>query len=280
MGEPTLNWGTGYGQSTVDAMRIYDEIMVPRLFDPWAALMLDAVDVRDGEDVLDVATGPGTVARLAARRVAARGSVRACDLSPAMLAVARDKATLPGSATIDYRECPADDLPFGDSTQDVVICQQGVQFFPDRPAALAEMRRTLREGGRLGIAVWCAVERNPMFYGLGCAIASVFGDEAADAYWAGPWGLPDGEFLASLVADAGFHRVRLEERSVPTLFEGGPEQALQTLLAAPTLAPRIAALAAEGRETLRRAAIECLASVSTDGEIRTITTSNLVTASG
>src|SRR5437870_3406876 len=72
-------------------MRVYDEVFVPRMFTPWAELLLDEIALRAGEAVLDVATGPGTVARVAAQRVGSSGHVHACDLSPAMLALARSK---------------------------------------------------------------------------------------------------------------------------------------------------------------------------------------------
>ena len=73
-------------------MNFYDEIMVPRMFEPFAELLLDQVNLLSGEAVLDVACGPGTVARLAALRVGPSGRVTGCDLSPAMLELARSKA--------------------------------------------------------------------------------------------------------------------------------------------------------------------------------------------
>ena len=78
-------WSASFAQASKGAMSYYDDIMVPRLFDPWAHLLLDKVDPKSGQDVIDVACGPGTVTRLAARRVGLSGTVTGCDLSPAML---------------------------------------------------------------------------------------------------------------------------------------------------------------------------------------------------
>ena len=129
--------------------KAYEEFLVPRLFEPWAKLLLDEVKLRADETVLDIATGPGTVARLAALRVGPRGRIVATDIAPPMLDIARAKPTLDGAAAIDYVESSAAPLGAPSGTFDAVLCQQGLQFFPDRSAALAEMRRVLRPGGRL-----------------------------------------------------------------------------------------------------------------------------------
>ncbi|HVW32086.1 MAG TPA: methyltransferase domain-containing protein, partial [Acidimicrobiia bacterium] len=90
------DWSANFASASQDAMTIYDEILRPRLFDPWAEVLLDAVGVGPGAAVLDVACGPGTVARRAARRAGPGGTVTGCDLSPAMLAVAGAKPTPDG----------------------------------------------------------------------------------------------------------------------------------------------------------------------------------------
>ena len=144
-GEP--DWGASFALASTSAMSFYDEIMVPRLFEPWAKLLLDELKPRSGQALLDVACGPGTVTRHAARRVGPSGRVTGCDLSPAMLELARSKISLDASAPIDYLECPADSLSVPDDAFDLVTCQQGMQFFPNRPAALQDMRRVLRPGG-------------------------------------------------------------------------------------------------------------------------------------
>src|ERR1700737_5157987 len=130
----------------------YDELYLPRIFIPWARLLLERTALRPAEAVLDVATGPGTVARLAAEQVGSQGRVLGADFSEAMIAIARAKPQPAGAATIEYLVSPAAPLAVDDGAFDVVTCQQGLQFFPDRPAAIREMNRALKPGGRAAAA--------------------------------------------------------------------------------------------------------------------------------
>jgi ubiquinone/menaquinone biosynthesis C-methylase UbiE len=132
----------------------YDRLFTANLFGPWARILIDLVEVHPGDAVLDVATGPGTVARLAAARAGASGRVVGIDLSAPMLEVARSKMPEPGAAPLEFLQRSADDLQLPDASFDLVLCQQGLQFFPDQTAALREMRRVLKPDGRVGIAVW------------------------------------------------------------------------------------------------------------------------------
>jgi SAM-dependent methyltransferase len=111
--------------------------------------------------VVDVACGTGAVARLAAPRVGREGAVVAVDISPAMLAVGRSLPA-PEGATIDWREGSAMALPLPDASTDLALCQLGLQFFPDRGAALGEMRRVLTPVGRVAVCVWRSLEHNPL----------------------------------------------------------------------------------------------------------------------
>ena len=132
----------------------YERYIAPALFEPWAELLLDALAVSEGAQLLDVASGTGVVARAAARRVGPGGRVVASDFSPAMLARSAAAVPPPGGAPLEFVEASAEALPFADASFDVVLCQQGLQFFPQRQAAVDEMRRVLRPGGAVGIAVW------------------------------------------------------------------------------------------------------------------------------
>jgi SAM-dependent methyltransferase len=272
------DWGASFASAGVDAMTAYDEILVPRLFDPWAEVLLDAVGVAPGSRVLDVACGPGTVARLAAVRVGPAGQVAACDLSPAMLAVAQAKAPLAGAAPITYHQCPADGLEVADEAFDVVLCQQGLQFFPDRAGAVTEMRRALKPGGRAGVSVWCAIEECPFWDALARAVGAVLGKDAESTFRGGPWGLPDSGDLTPLFDDAGFTDVRVVRRTLPVVFEGGPAQIVATLQAA-AVGPQVAALDDRGRADLLAAADEALAPLLDDeGGVRSEAATHIVVA--
>lgn len=139
-----------------DAPRIYDA-QVARFMAPFVAALVAAC-VRPGDAVLDVACGTGFAARAAADAAGEGARVAAVDLNPAMIAHAR--SVTPSTRGIEWREASALELPYDDATFDVVLCQQGLQFFPDPVAGLREMARVLRPGGRLGATVWAASERS------------------------------------------------------------------------------------------------------------------------
>src|SRR5215203_237449 len=129
----------------------YERFFVPVIAAPLATELIDIAALRLGERVLDVACGTGVVARLAAERVGATGAVAGIDLNPGMLAVARS-LTPPGTA-IEWHQTSAEAMPLPDEAFDVVLCQMGLQFVPDKLAALREMQRVLTPGGRLIINV-------------------------------------------------------------------------------------------------------------------------------
>jgi SAM-dependent methyltransferase len=139
---------------------VYHACFVPTIIAPWVERTLALASPRPGERVLDVACGSGVVTRQAARLVGPSGRVIGLDLSPEMLAVARSLDGSKGGAAIEWREGSADSLPFPDGGFDVVTCQLGLMFFPDRVAALREMRRVLAPDGRLALMTWGPLDRN------------------------------------------------------------------------------------------------------------------------
>jgi len=274
----TTNWSARFASAGNDAMRRdYDGIMVPRLFEPWAEVLLDQLALQPGEQVLDVACGPGTVARAAAHRVGTTGRVTGVDFSPAMLAIARGKPPVDGGAPIEYLEGPADKLDMSDDDVDVVTCQHGLQFFPDRPAALAEMRRVLRPGGRLGVALWRDIAECPPFNALADGIAEVLGEQLATTYRSGPWGLADPDELAALLDAAGFTEIAVTRHELPLVFDGGAAQLVETLSFTP-VAPDVAALDDAGHQRLIDAVARAAAPITSDGMVRSTAAANLAIA--
>ena len=127
----------------------YERYLVASIFAAWADDLVEVAALQPSERVLDIACGTGIVARTAARKLGSGGRVVGLDLSAPMLAVARTAATAEGM-TVEWREGSAAKLPLPDGAFDIVFCQQGLQFFPDRPAALREMFRVLSPRGTLG----------------------------------------------------------------------------------------------------------------------------------
>ncbi|MGH3811958.1 MAG: class I SAM-dependent methyltransferase [Pseudonocardiaceae bacterium] len=270
--------GNAIATAAEDVISAYDESLVPSLFGPWAAVLLDALKVTLGDHVLDVATGPGTVARPAAVRAGRTGRVVACDISPAMLEVGRRKPAEEGAAPISWVESPAaplaGPLASADGRFDVVTCQQGLQFFPDRPAALAEMRRALRPGGRLGVSVWGHQSDSPGFAALGAAVREMLGDEVADRYAGGPWGMPETTALAALLDATGFAQAQVSARRLRVIFPGGSAQLIRSIVVAP-IAADVVALPPERRAALVSAAEQRLAPMITNGVLSFETVANI-----
>lgn len=206
-------------------MHVYDSI-IAKMFTPWAHDLIDRLAPSPGCAALDVACGPGTVSRVLAKRIGLHGRVVATDISPAMLEIATSKPADSESATIDWINAPVTPLPFPDSAFDIVTCQQGLQFFPDKMRALAEMRRVLRAGGSLGVAVWTRVE-DQLFGYLRDAIANVISVETAERYL-GPF-LLTGEDAAEYARRAGFENISLERVTLPAVLPGGVQELFDTL---------------------------------------------------
>jgi len=253
----------------------YDDIYVPRIFIPWAQLLLQRAALSPGESVLDVATGPGTVARLAAERVGPRGRVVGTDISAAMIGIAQEKPVADQAAAIEYLVAPAAPLPVADRSFDAVTCQQGLQFFPDRQAALKEMRRALRPSGRMVAAVWREITLQPSFAAMDVALRECLGPDA-EPYGA-PFRGPGNEALRQELSDAGFKNVSVDEGRLPLTYEGGVEQKLATLAASPVSAA-VEALTDKERARLWDAGRRRLEPLVMDGAIRTQMVSLLVTA--
>jgi ubiquinone/menaquinone biosynthesis C-methylase UbiE len=230
-----------------NAPEAYERSLVPVIFAPWAAVLVERAALQPGERVLDVACGTGIVARLAAPQVGPGRHVTGLDLNPGMLAVAR--ALPPGlGAAVDWREGSAVALPFADATYDVVLCQQGLQFFPDRLAAMQEMRRVLVPSGRLVLAVWRANPHHPFFGALADALTRHVNPEAG-AGGRAPFALGDAAELRTLLSGAGFSDVRIRIGILPmrvvSLEHYVPEQ-----LAATPMAGAVAAAGESARAGL------------------------------
>ena len=194
---------TSRGQVTRSAAEVYEEFFVPALFQEWAPRMAEAARLAPGQKVLDVACGTGVLAREAATRVAPGGSVAGLDRNEGMLAVARLRAP-----AIEWRVGRAEALPFDAGAFDAVVSQFGLMFFEDRAAALKEMWRVLRPGGRLAVAVWDALDHSPGYSDMTKLLQRLFGDRIANELRA-PFALGDPEIFRSLFAQAGIANVAI-----------------------------------------------------------------------
>jgi len=191
-----------------DMAENYERYFVPAIFQPWAMDLLDEIKRQRGERVLDVACGTGIVSRLVAERVGLSGKLIGLDINPGMLAVAG--SATPAGAPIEWRQGNAEDLPFPDEAFDLVLCQQGLQFFPNKPVALREMHRVLAPNGRVALSVWRDIQHIPGYIALADALASHVGPEAASfMHMTGSVA----DELESLALEAGFQKVAVRSAS-------------------------------------------------------------------
>ncbi|MGH7233070.1 MAG: class I SAM-dependent methyltransferase [Nitrospiraceae bacterium] len=191
----------------------YESYMVPALFRPWASRLIEYAKPQRGERVLDVACGTGIAARQIAPRVGSDGTVVGLDLSRNMLAVARAMSERE-NASISWHEGRAESLPFPDGSFDLVLCQQALQFFTDRQAALAQMHRVLTHGGRLALSVWQGLPVHPFYQILHDVIQQRLGMSGVQDIFA----LGEADELVGLLAKVGFRHVAIEPVSMTARF--------------------------------------------------------------
>jgi SAM-dependent methyltransferase len=199
-------------RTTRSPAEIYEEYFVPALFAQWGEVLADAAQLAPGQRVLDVACGTGVAACAAARRVGAAGRVVGLDANPQMLAVARRQRE-----RVEWVDGRAERLPFPDAHFDAVVSQFGLMFFDDRVAALREMMRVLRPGGRLAVAVCDALDHSPGYATLAALLQRLFGRAVAAAFRA-PFALGDPALLRALCDEAGIAGARLAQHAGTVRF--------------------------------------------------------------
>ena len=236
-------------QLVEDSAEAYERYLVPIFFEPWADRLLASADVRPGEQVLDVACGTGSVARRAAGRVGPSGTVTGLDLNEGMLAVAR-RAAGAAHPAIEWRQGDAAELPFADGSFDVILCQQAVQFFPDRTRALREMRRVLRRSGRAAFSVLRGIEHSPAYVPMADALSRYVAPEAGEMVRSifPAWDL---EHVRGLAREAGFADVRARIE-VGSIRYPSPEEFLRQEAACSPLAGPLRGMPDKVRDALVR----------------------------
>ncbi|MGE3996221.1 MAG: class I SAM-dependent methyltransferase [Variibacter sp.] len=189
----------------------YDRYMVPLIFAPYAAdLARRAASLSPGA-VLEVAAGTGVVARALAPKLSPDARYVVTDLNQAMLVYAASQQ--PPDTRIHWHLADALALPFENAAFDLVCCQFGAMFFPDRTAAYREAKRVLKPGGHFLFSVWDRIEENVFADDVTQALARIFPNDPPRFLARTPHGYHDTVLIHRELEEAGFSRLTIETRA-------------------------------------------------------------------
>lgn len=189
----------------------YDALMVPLIFEAYAADMAARVAAYSPDAVLETAAGSGAVTRALAPKLKPDARYVVTDLNQPMLDHATSRQAFDGR--IEWRQADALSLPFEARSFDVVCCQFGAMFFPDRVAGYTEARRVLRPGGRFVFSVWDRIEENAFADAVTHAIAALFPHDPPQFLARTPHGYHDVALIHEELHRAGFADIRIDTRA-------------------------------------------------------------------
>ena len=242
----------------------YDAYLGPFLFEPYAADYARRLTLPENVRVLELACGTGILTRRIAEALPESGRLIATDLNQPMLDHAQRQVG--PDSRLEWRAADAMKLPFPDESFDRVVCQFGVMFFPDKPAALREARRVLKRGGELSFYVWDSPGQNPYAEMADTVVAGFF-PANPPTFFQVPFGYHDRETLRSNMEEAGFTSIRLVE----VALEGKSPTAMEAAVGLVEGCPLIVAIRERGVNDPRpivEAVAKRLASVYGDSPLR------------
>ncbi len=229
--------------------QIFDGYFGPAMFRPWGEVLIDIATPQSGETVLDLACGPGTVARQIAEQGLDVGSLHGLDSSAPMLSVAREKSAAAGF-DIDWTEGVCESLPYEDNTFDLVISQQGLQFFQDREKSAREIYRVLKPGGRLVANTWLGTDYHTLWGELFKGVSSRL--DAPLEVVSLPFMLGDAEELKSYIESGGFEGVETTQHELTLRFPEPPKMIQLSIGGAAAAIPTFGAMSPEERASVAK----------------------------
>ena len=187
---------------------IYDRFLVPLIFEVYADDLAQRIKTYAPLRVLETAAGTGVLTRALARHLPAEAQITGTDLNRPMLDQARER--LERERRIEWRQADALALPFGEREFNVVACQFGVMFFPDKERAYAEAHRVLKPGGRFALNVWDRIADNEFADVVTQALAELFPDDPPRFLARTPHGYCDPDRISRELKAAGFRNIAIE----------------------------------------------------------------------
>ncbi|WP_064696142.1 class I SAM-dependent methyltransferase [Rhizobium aegyptiacum] len=186
---------------------LYQTLLVPILFEPYASEMASVAELSKPVSVLEVAAGTGALTRALRARLDPAAEIVATDLSQAMIDVGAPSLTM---SRTHWMHADAQDLPFAHLMFDFVVCQFGVMFFPDKPKAYGEAKRVLRSGGRFLFSTWDSLAANDFARCVDECLAGIFPSDPPDFLRRLPYSYFDPGSIKAEVSSAGFEAVSCE----------------------------------------------------------------------
>ena len=203
--------------------------MVPLVFAPYAALVAERAALLQPRRILETAAGTGIVTE-ALHRSLPDAEIIASDLNEPMLEQAARRISAPN---VRFQPADALDLPFGDASFDLVVCQFGIMFFPDKVRGNYEARRVLREGGHYLLVIWDHIERNHATMVAGRAVADLIPEDAGRFYERVPFHYHDPAQIDADLRAAGFTQVELETISLRSRAKSAQDAAVALVQGTP-----------------------------------------------
>jgi SAM-dependent methyltransferase len=191
--------------------------------------LIDHLDLQPGERLLELAAGPGDTGFLAAELIQPGGTLICSDATDAMLDVARDRAQRLGVDNVEFRRLELEWIDLDTASVDAVLCRWGVMLVPDPEAALREIRRVVRPGGRVALAVWDAADANPWATIPGRALVELGHVDPPDPSAPGMFALAAPGRLQELLEAAGFTEVTVEPVTLDRSYERFDDYLEETL---------------------------------------------------
>jgi ubiquinone/menaquinone biosynthesis C-methylase UbiE len=184
----------------------YDRLMVPLIFQPYADELSQRARALHPKRILETAAGTGVVTQ-ALYQALPDAEIVATDLNPPMLDVAQKRI---GSDRVRFLAADAQELPFQEASFDLVVCQFGAMFFPDRVRGHAEARRVLREGGHYLLAIWDRIDRNPVSNASQESLIELFPADPPLFLLEGPFSYSDPAAIERDLRAAGFSDIKID----------------------------------------------------------------------
>ena len=211
------------------AAEIYETQKIPFVFGPLAEATIKAIELPEDGHILDVACGTGIVPRTLAKHLTGKGQIVGTDLNPAMVTVAQ-RLMPECKHQVKWYSCDVVDLPFEDEEFDLVFCQQGLQFFPDKAGAVAEIYRVIKPGGIFAPACWCKI--SPLFQAVSDSLKKRVSDKSAFQALV-PFSFREREVISSLLTAAGFKMIKTTSLQLQRPLQPPREAIRREILASP-----------------------------------------------